>query len=156
MLDADEDNAAAALEDAAVETTPFIGEPPLEGLNNRKKSPYQSRHHHLERQNLPCRRRCRTILSMRARSLRQWILADFQEPRLHQEIPNFARFVDIDLDEVSRLSPAQLATTPCILPHKCFLDDQVRLGQDTQCCAEHLFRRGEEMQGGAVGKVEGC
>jgi hypothetical protein len=150
----DEDAAAAELDGAAVEITPFMGEPPLEGLNNRE-NPYQSPHNHHERHNLPSRRRCCTILSVRGRSLRQWILANLQEPRLHQEIPNFTRFIDIDLNEVSRLSPAQLATTPCILPYKRFLDDQIWFGQDTQCGAEHLFRRGEEMQGGAVGEVEG-
>lgn len=54
---------------------------------------------------------------------------DLEKARLHQEIPHSAGLVDVDLDEVSRLPPAQFAAAPCVLAHQRLLDDQVRFGQ---------------------------
>jgi hypothetical protein len=72
--------------------------------------------------------------------------ADTKIPCLNEEVPNPTGLIHIDLHEVASLASTQLATAPGILPHKCFLDDQVRLWKDAERRTESLLCGCEKMQ----------
>ena len=79
---------------------------------------------------------------------------DAHQARLDEEVPHARRLVHVDLDEIARLAPAQLAPAPRVLADKRLLDDEVRLREDAQLRAERLLFGCEEVERGAVCKVE--
>ena len=84
--------------------------------------------------------------------------ADSEEAGLDEEIPHAARLVHVDLDEVTRLAPAELPTAPRVLANECLFDDEVWLREDAQLRAERLLFWCEQVQCWAIRKVErrGC
>ena len=74
---------------------------------------------------------------------------------LHEEVPDTADLVHIELDELTGLAPTELPAATGVLAHERLLDDEVRLGHDAQRGAECLLFGSEEVQGGAVREVEG-
>ena len=84
--------------------------------------------------------------------------ADLEEACLDEEVPDPARLVHIDLDEVARFAAAELPAAPCVLAHERLLDDEVRLWEDAELRAERLLLGREQVQRRAVRKVErlGC
>ena len=55
-------------------------------------------------------------------------VADLEETGLDEEVPHTTSLVHVDLHEVARFAPPQLAPTPRVLAHERLLDDEVRFG----------------------------
>lgn len=65
---------------------------------------------------------------------------------MDEEVPNTTGLVDIDLDQVSRFSATELASSPSVFSDKGLLNNKIRLGEDTELRTEGLFSLGEQMQ----------
>ena len=66
-------------------------------------------------------------------------VADLEEAGLDEEVPDAARLVHVDLDEVARLASAQLAAAARVLADERLLDDKVRLREDAELRTEGLL-----------------
>lgn len=66
-------------------------------------------------------------------------VADTEEAVADQEVPDPARLVDVDLDEVAGLATAQLAAAAGVLAHQGLFDDEVGLREDAELGTERLF-----------------
>lgn len=58
--------------------------------------------------------------------------ANFEEASLDEEVPYTACLVDVNLDEVSGLAPAEFPAPSRVLAHEGLLDDKIRLRLNAQ------------------------
>ena len=78
-----------------------------------------------------------------------------QPSLLLKELKDPRRLVDVNLDQLARLSLPQRAPRTQEFAEECLFDNEVGLWEDAELGAERLFRGGEQVQVCGVGDVEG-
>ena len=68
-----------------------------------------------------------------------WIDVDSEIARLHQKVPHTARLVDVNLDEITGLSPTKFTASACVLTHKGLFNDEIWLREDAERRTQCLF-----------------
>lgn len=74
-------------------------------------------------------------------------------PCFHEKVVDLARLVDIDLDHLAGLATLQ-STEACVFLEQLFLDDHVRLGEDSQRGAQRLFWSRQQMNSLRILNIE--